>query len=250
MFYFSLYKNWGDLLGPFLVESYSERKVVKSYLGVRKHLLGVGSIIEQSNSKSIIWGSGFQNPTDRPLGAPFYVASVRGPLTRSRLVELGISCPKTYGDPALLLPRIYPRRTFAKQRRIGVILHRNHQKYRKLFDEESVVFIDISTTDITKFIDQVCSCEVILSSSLHGLIVSDAYGISNVWIGFEESVLPYFKFLDYYASLDEYDHNPIQLSFSTSFTLSQLVSRASLRSITSEKLDSVQNAFKKALEYF
>lgn len=34
--------------------------------------------------------------------------------------------------------------------------------------------------NITKFIDEVCSCEFIVSSSLHGLIIANAYGVPAV----------------------------------------------------------------------
>ena len=33
----------------------------------------------------------------------------------------------------------------------------------------------------TDVIDDICSCEYILSNSLHGLIVADAYGVKNLF---------------------------------------------------------------------
>jgi pyruvyltransferase len=70
---------------------------------------------------------------------------------------------------------------------------------------------DILLIDIGKygkwsnFIDQILSCEAILSSSLHGLIVSDAYHVPNLWVSFKEATAPYanFKYEDYYLSVNK-----------------------------------------------
>ncbi len=58
-------------------------------------------------------------------------------------------------------------------------------------------------------IDNILSCEIILSSSLHGLIVADAYNTPSSWIKFSNKVYGNgFKFRDYYASIG-YEEDPI-----------------------------------------
>jgi hypothetical protein len=62
-------------------------------------------------------------------------------------------------------------------------------------------FIDIQSP-VESVIDQVTSCEIIGSSSLHGLIVGHAFGIPAVWLNFGD--LPSgdgSKFDDYFASV-------------------------------------------------
>jgi len=64
----------------------------------------------------------------------------------------------------------------------------------------------------TDVIDEICSCERILSSSLHGLIVSDAYGIPNCWIELSGKILGgYFKYRDYGSSVNRDFSNPIRV---------------------------------------
>jgi pyruvyltransferase len=51
------------------------------------------------------------------------------------------------------------------------------------------------------FINELASCDYILSSSLHGLILSDAYGIPNKWISISNNLSGReFKFKDYYST--------------------------------------------------
>ena len=51
----------------------------------------------------------------------------------------------------------------------------------------------------------------ILSSSLHGIILSDAYGIPNCWVEFSDDIDKSFKFNDYYLSVGKERSKPIKL---------------------------------------
>ena len=56
--------------------------------------------------------------------------------------------------------------------------------------------------DWRQVIKEIVECEMIISSSLHGLILSDAYHIPNVWIKFSDETFDgSFKYLDYFASV-------------------------------------------------
>lgn len=233
-----------------MVQALSGRKVVKSYLGLRSHMLSVGSIIEQSTGQSIIWGSGFHNDTDVPISRPYHIASVRGPLTRNRLQELGISCPELYGDPALLLPLVYKPKIVAIKDRIGIVLHRSHKDFLYLFkDMPNAFFINIETDDVEGFIDSVCSCEMVISSSLHGLIGADVYKVPNLWIDFNRDSLNRFKFLDYYSSLGIEENKPFLVESSEKFNLESLFSRAKYQNIPVSIQESIKNAFEDALRH-
>ena len=65
-------------------------------------------------------------------------------------------------------------------------------------------------------IDQIRSCEYIISSSLHGLIVSDAYNIPNVWIKVSEKVIGgEFKFKDYFSGVNREYKLPVTMTKNT-----------------------------------
>jgi pyruvyltransferase len=53
------------------------------------------------------------------------------------------------------------------------------------------------------------SCEKIVSSSLHGLILADLYEVPNSWIFFNNFEKSTFKFSDYYQSLNVYSNTPL-----------------------------------------
>lgn len=76
------------------------------------------------------------------------------------------------------------------------------------------LFIDIQNYPTWhNFIDQILSCEMILSSSLHGIIVADAYGVPNLWCKFTDYEAPGkgFKFKDYYLSVGKSIKNPVHI---------------------------------------
>ena len=55
------------------------------------------------------------------------------------------------------------------------------------------------TNDWKGFIDEIVSAKLVISSSLHGIILDDAYGIPCVLLNDTES-LDMFKYEDYYLS--------------------------------------------------
>ncbi len=185
--------NFGDILTPFLVQAmgYGVRWCGR---GASGKLLAVGSILDRVKPRDVVWGSGLMRPEQRvTLPADVTVLAVRGPKTRAA-VEGDV--PEVYGDPGLLLPRFYtptPMGSFS----VGVIPHEAEKDIPPV-DDPSVLWIDINA-GIEPVLDAMASCDVILSSSLHGLIAADAYGIPSAWIRMSNRVHGgHFKFDDYY----------------------------------------------------
>jgi hypothetical protein len=72
------------------------------------------------------------------------------------------------------------------------------------------------TAGIYEFIDQLKECEYIISSSLHGLIAADAYGIPNHRVKISKLLLGGdFKYLDHYSSVKREHYEPLQLTDET-----------------------------------
>lgn len=175
-------------------------------------LVGVGSslgwiwerpsVASRKNTLSVV-GAGFmsQRAPMEPLDF-LKIYSVRGLLSKNALGKLGRGV--SIGDPGLLCSDLHEPQRFIKHK-YGVILH--HQKVDNTeliqrFNGLPVEFLDIRTADYNDFIDKMASCEIIISQSLHGLILADAYGIPNVWLnlGSLHSGGEY-KFYDYFSSV-------------------------------------------------
>jgi len=215
--------NWGDDINPILIEKISSKTVIPYQFSWFKHqhYLCIGSIIQwYSDKNAIIWGSGLLYPTTL-IKHPKKVLAVRGPLTRECLLKCGIACPEVYGDPALLFPYFYMP-NIQKQYKLGIICHVSELKKldKTLFNNENCIFINVKEYNRwTDFIDQILSCEMILSSSLHGIIISDAYSIPNLWCQFTNYKAEHegFKFRDYYLSVNKNIENPYIIDKTTNF---------------------------------
>lgn len=61
-------------------------------------------------------------------------------------------------------------------------------------------------------IDKIVNSKFVISESLHGLIVAEAYGIPAVWVEFVEHNVEWkFKYLDFYESIGKCDMESIKL---------------------------------------
>lgn len=196
-------RNWGDALSPYLVRLISGKEVVHRTGLHHRRFLAIGSILSDANEHAEVWGSGFIRENDRVLGVPRKVHAVRGPLSRDLLLRQGVDCPEVYGDPALLLPRFFNPEV-EKRYAVGIIPHyidKGHPWLSRFVHDPKVRIIDIEA-GTEEFVRDVKSCEVILSSSLHGLICADSYGVRNAWIQLSGDVVGGdFKFRDYWASI-------------------------------------------------
>lgn len=223
--------NFGDELGPYIVSrlsgircvfikpirkfiflelidslfnkqsDYDFKDLINILTGKRRILITAGSILNHFNLKHCdIWGSGIIKKNENVPNANFH--ALRGEFSQLRLKELGYHVPNAIGDPALLLPLVCPVH-HSKKYKLGIIPHYIHyEKVKAESNNESVLVINLFDS-IEEVINGINLCELTISSSLHGIIVSHAYNIPCLW--YELSTTPLYgdniKFADYFSSV-------------------------------------------------
>lgn len=189
--------NFGDDLSHVIVERILNRPVIYRSLSTKKKiLLSAGSILHYARNGDVIWGSGFrENPLTENRFQKLDVRAVRGPKTREYLLKMGIKCPEVYGDPAILMGHLFPE--FQKQEPIyDYIIIPNIGEISCFIPYKNVVLPTLPWDEIVQYMMQ---SRLVISSSLHGIIVAEAFGIparllKMTWIE------PLLKYEDYYES--------------------------------------------------
>lgn len=215
-------RNFGDALSSsfarkltkktIIVDKFSLLQLIKSR-PCQNYAL-IGSIMGHCDSNTIVWGAGCISKSDLPINTPHRICAVRGPLTRQILLENNFECPEVYGDPALLLPYFY-RCNIKPKYRLGLIPHymdANHKVLSQI-EKQGAIIIDVNVRyNWKQFVNQVLSCECIVSSSLHGLIVADAYHRKSLWCEFSDKIIGGgFKYDDYYSSINMHHIAPYRI---------------------------------------
>ena len=140
------------------------------------------------------------------------VHATRGPLSRKILTNLGFACPEIYGDPGIIVRHFYNPQPQIQNYKIGIIFHQSHQKLidknLDLLNNENIKIISINRegdSEVEDFIDDVHSCHFIFSTSLHGIVIAQAYGIPFQWLRIKETSIhrdEEFKFKDYFLGIN------------------------------------------------
>lgn len=201
--YFNSVTNLGDELSPVICKWMLKKAAIPYDKKIRstRHLMAVGSILGGNGFfDATVWGSGIKSfdqiaaLSKRRYFQKLNIRAVRGPLTRAALQACGYKCPEIYGDPAVLMPLIYNPEV-KKEHAVGVVLHFGESAELP----QNVKNINVRTDDYERFINELLSCEKIISSSLHGIILAEAYGIPAVFLG-EGRDFEIFKYYDWYYS--------------------------------------------------
>ena len=158
----------------------------------------------------IIFGAGFISPINKTESyiRNLKVIAVRGNLTLQRLKANGIKVSKDVilADPGILFPLIFNSNFLNKSQnnyQLCIIPHyidQNNTLIQKNINVPNSFILNITENPI-KFVHNLLKCKRVISSSLHGLIISDSFGIPNARIIVSDKIAGGdYKFNDYYSS--------------------------------------------------
>lgn len=193
--------NVGDLLSKVTFGYLMKYKGIESFKARRTtRITFIGSVIQFLTADAVVYGSGFlfeyvaEQFAKKKLKLD--VRAVRGPLTRAKLEEIGYTVPEIYGDPAILLPVFYSPLIAEHKKDFLVIPHwKTVDKYIKM----GYPVLSPLTDDWKNFINEIASARLIISSSLHGVIIAEAYGVPAILLD-EVEKGNLFKYEDYFLS--------------------------------------------------
>lgn len=170
-----------------------------------------------------IWGTGFINEDSLNncyLYRNLNIYALRGELSLNKLKSFTkngdikyIGDKITLADPGLLAS-LFLEELPLKKYKVGIIPHYIHLGNEQIIDlskkyEDSII-INVLDNPLD-VIFQIAQCEIILSTSLHGLILADSFSIPNQWLHISSLTGNYFKFLDYYSAFG-LESSPIDLN--------------------------------------
>lgn len=193
-------ENVGDTLGPVICDWLIGRRPVTDNGQDTRFLLTVGSVLGQSLNDATVWGSGLLKPktprTFTPRFCHLDIRAVRGPQTRRILLEKGYSVPEVYGDPGILMPLIYtPQVNHPKD----VLFVPHHKSHFDFHDCKGLRTISPIGTTYSEFIDALANSSLVVTGSLHAVILAEAYGCPAILVADRENFSD-FKYRDWYES--------------------------------------------------
>lgn len=239
--------NFGDILMPYILEKKGLNVVYKEK---NPDLYGIGSLCNKipEDYKGYVWSSGFLYPEKR---LPISPVAVRGKLSLKQFD--GDISNTVVGDGGLILDRIYkPQKKPIYT--LGVMPHyTDNMKLRRfpIFQNPNILFIS-PTQDVETVVNQLCLCDCVVTSSLHGTVMCDTYGIKHAIFSSEDTNLAIhqyqdgFKFKDYYSAFDMEFEGP-SFYFSDTTTTYDCLSNCKL--IQKKNLETIKDNLINSLDY-
>lgn len=171
--------------------------------------LGIGSIFDDRAEilnpiRPIVFGSGLRSRRKAPADpGRFDIRFVRGPRSAHILKRIGV---KYISDPAIIAPTYLPPKPQEKTDRLGYVPYfMTPDSLNRQIAEAIGAKMIPPTLSPQDFIDEIASCDRILSEAMHGAILADAYRIPwagcRLMSGLSEGRTSLFKWADWMESL-------------------------------------------------
>lgn len=240
VFFYDHVSNFGDTIGPYLVHKITGKPVINISNIDIPGIMAVGSILQLIDRHDlVVWGSGLIEIPNKKVRVNIkkynpQILSLRGELTKNQLEKAGIKIPEKviYGDPALVLPFFF-QPNIKRDSKIAICPHYIHKNYflENVIIDESIKFVDVQQ-DMESVVKDIISSKVCISTSLHGLIISQAYNIPWVWLEIEDENLKGsdFKFKDFFSTLDyqKVKHIKVNMSEVENLDFNEIAKQANL----------------------
>lgn len=226
------YANFGDALSPIIFHLLTGEKIKHlNFNSNCERVAAVGTILHNfSNNTLHVWGTGldvtrnvlnvdkkFFDPHDMNIN--YRIHAVRGKITEAALSCFGVPVGGVYGDPAILLRKML--KTYIgdkKNGKIGVICHLTEledyspvslakdELKRYKFDSDDFKLVNPITNpdplSVLEKVKEISEFSYILSTSLHGLIIAEAFNVPCAMLSSLVSKSDRFSAFDYSESLD------------------------------------------------
>jgi len=201
-------RNFGDYLSLKIVERIVQTsvRVYDKDVDKDRKLLALGSILTYARNNDVVWGSAVNG---KWLDLKHYkfttldVRAVRGPLTREFLMRnFDIECPEVYGDPALLVPYLFPEFKKSENPTCDYVIIPAYNEITSFAGIENECIV-LPTDPWDVVIKKILNSKFVISSSLHGIVIAEAYGIpARLLYPQKESM---FKYRDYYFGTNRFN---------------------------------------------
>jgi hypothetical protein len=167
------------------------------------YIVGIGSIGRFIDRNAVVVGTGISR-SDADLDPHAAYISLRGPKTGARLTQLGGHDPGQYGDPALMISKLFPIARGKTNGRIALVRHYTHRHLKiDLPDHMDELNVLCSSPDeIEGLLCKIIQYELVVTSAMHIQIVCHSYRIPCVLVDFTEAPDRVhgdgIKYVDYY----------------------------------------------------
>ncbi|WP_434966164.1 polysaccharide pyruvyl transferase family protein [Janibacter indicus] len=202
----------------------------------RASIAAVGSILEHlpDDYSGIIWGSGLTEGNPRRFENA-HVVALRGHLTRK---FLGVG-EVPLGDPGLLVSD-YLDTGNGREKRPGTATVRHFLHAEEPFSvapRHESYSVDVTGTP-DEVVGQISKAARVLTSSLHGLVVADAFGVPAAWYRERgDSLVTSFKFQDYESVVTPGWSRRVEFDVLEEARVDEVFRRADLDSVRNAQAD-------------
>ena len=245
--------NFGDWLSPLIVSHYSKAKIIiqsPTKPTGKKHLIALGSIGRFIQSSAVVLGTGISTD-DVQLSRKATYVSVRGPLTAGALKASKGPEVTAFGDPGIVISKIFPVKRNKSNGRGVLVRHFSHSsanlKLPSKVDELSVMMS--RPQDIEDFVHKLNEYDYVITSAMHVMITCHSYGIPCALVtfeGYEENVHGSgIKYEDYALGAGVEVMNPVVLQ--TDLSKTNLKKLTKTIKVSSKKIKEVESHIKQAI---